>query len=114
MDLSPVFLNVYSNPPTGKLELSSSVGINGLQPLMETSIGISLSSSFIFPNGNFVSKVAFSNRGNPYDFSPAPFPVFGFPKTFQAGTGPSRTLAPFSSPFTESAAIINGSLKTSG
>src|SRR5690242_6040163 len=32
----PVFLNVYSRAPTGRLELSSSVGINGLQPVIFT------------------------------------------------------------------------------
>ena len=29
----PVLMNLYSNAPTGKLELSSSVGIKGLQPV---------------------------------------------------------------------------------
>jgi hypothetical protein len=30
----PVFLNVYSRAPTGRLELFSSVGIKGLQPVI--------------------------------------------------------------------------------
>ena len=36
----PVFLNEYSNPPTGRLELSASPGIKGLHPLILTVTGI--------------------------------------------------------------------------
>ena len=48
----PVFLNVYSKAPTGKLELSASVGMNGLQPVSRTSTGISSSCISMMANGN--------------------------------------------------------------
>ena len=39
----PVLVNLYSIAPTGRLELSSSVGIKGLQPVTVTFSGRSVS-----------------------------------------------------------------------
>jgi hypothetical protein len=50
--LLPVFLNEYSMAPTGRLELSASVGMKGLHPLICTSRGISSSLSLIPAKGN--------------------------------------------------------------
>ena len=43
----PVLVNEYSIPATGRLELSASVGINGLQAFIETLRGTSGSSRAI-------------------------------------------------------------------
>ena len=61
----PVFLNEYSIAPAGRLELSASVGINGLQPVSLTSRGISSSSSSIWAKGNLAVNLASLKRGNP-------------------------------------------------
>ena len=61
----PLLTNVYSSAPTGRLELSSSVGMNGLQPVMVTSMGISLSVNRMVAEGKLDVKTAFVNRGKP-------------------------------------------------
>ena len=63
--LLELFKNVYSRAATGKLELSSSPGINGLQPVMSVARGISWSSRETVAKGNFAAKLADSNLGSP-------------------------------------------------
>ncbi len=112
MDFAVGFSNVYSSTATGKLELSASVGINGLQPVIFILRGISVSARSTVANGKRARNVAESHRGRPNDMPLAPLPVLGAPNTFHAGTGPSNTRAvPL---FTEIAAKVNGSLKISG
>src|SRR5579871_661343 len=96
------------------LQLSSSVGINGLHPVIFIFIGMSSSARSIFPKGNLAKKDALRKRGKPIVELSEPSPENGLPKCFHAGTGPSRTFAPFFNPFTEIAANVQGSLYTSG
>src|SRR4030042_51883 len=112
--ISPVLVNEYSKAPAGRLELSASAGIKGLHPFIMTSMGLSSSSSSIPANGNLAWNVAFMNLGRPYVAPEEPFPEPGCPKRFQSGTFPSRIFVPLSSPFTDNAANMQGSLKTSG
>ena len=50
--LVDVLVNLYSINPSGKLELSSSVGMKGLQPVILTTRGISLSFNWMVEKGN--------------------------------------------------------------
>src|SRR6185312_2009332 len=61
----PLFMKLYSIAPTGRLELSSSVGIKGLQPVMVTPIGMSLSVRWMEAKGKVAVKAALVNRGRP-------------------------------------------------
>ena len=114
MASSEVFVKRYSNTPTGRLELSASVGIKGLQPVILASKGISLSFKSIKAKGKRVWKTASSKRGRPYVLSPLPRPLWSGPNSFQVGTWPSNTFAPFCTSFTQIAAKVYGSFITSG
>ena len=76
------FVNVYSTAATGRLELSSSVGTNGLQPVTSTWIGILSSINLIFPKGNLALNFADANLGKPKVDPPRPFPLSCFPRIF--------------------------------
>ncbi len=60
-----LFLNLYSIAPAGRLELSASVGINGLHPVTSTASGISLSSRDRDAKGKRGRNRPFLNRGRP-------------------------------------------------
>ena len=110
--LAYLFLNVYSKPATGSPELFSSVGINGFQTFIVTSIFSSSSLILNLAKGNFTSKSQSLNRGNPH-VPPYPFVDCGWPTFFQSGTCPSTTILPLSTPFKYNPANIVGSFNIS-
>ena len=58
-------LKWYSNAPRGRLDRSGSVATNGLQPIIFTSSGISLSASVSVAKGKRARNEASSKRGRP-------------------------------------------------
>ena len=100
-------------PQTGRPELSASVGIKGLQPVIRMSMGMSLSRKAISANGNRDVNCPLSKRGMPRSVCPFPRPELGRPNFFQSGHLISRTLEPFFTPFKWMAANMPGSLKKS-
>ena len=109
-----VLMKRYSRAATGRLESSASPGSKGLQPVISTCKGTDLSSRLTVANGKRVEKRAWRKRGRPKEAPAAPLPVPGEPKSFQPGTGPSRTRATLFLPSTQTAAKVQGSLNTSG
>lgn len=106
-------MNVYSKAPTGRPELSASVGIKGLQPVIRMSMGMSWSCRTISANGKRDVNCPLSKRGMPRSVCPFPRPDLGRPNFFQSGHLISRTLEPFFTPFRCMAANMPGSLKKS-
>src|SRR4051794_26121509 len=99
----------------GRLELSESPGENGLHPVIATSTGMSSSARRTVANGKRFSNVASWNRGRPQQ--PPGYVPSGAGKkgrSFQTGTGPSRTRATFGLPLIQIAANSFGSLSKSG
>ena len=75
---------------------------------------MSLSDKRMDANGKRELKLAFSNRGNPQEVKGPPKADSGPPNFFRSGTGPSKTLEPFSYPLTCIAANMQGSLNILG
>ena len=111
---SEVLVKAYSKPATGRPELSSSLGIKGFQAVIVTSRGRSPSRNRSSAKGKRAVKTPSSKRGRPHVVPPTPIPPSRRPNFLYSGTLASRTLAPFSTPFTQTAANVHGSWNRSG